>query len=131
MATRKKKTQTKKRQTRKKPAANVALPEGYTAVAGFGDSWPGTNPEVGATLIGEIVGYDEVEVRRGRKIEETNTMRVEDEDGKVWTVWESAGLRPLFEYEEGTHICIIFTGMGKAKKGQNAPKLYNIGVLEA
>jgi hypothetical protein len=68
-----------------------------------------------------------ITVKRGKKMEDAKVCDVETEDGKRYTVWESAGLRALFENaDEGTEVYIEFQGFGTAKKGQNAPKLYTV-----
>jgi hypothetical protein len=79
---------------------------------------------------GTVIEFDVVEVKRGKKKVEVEVAKLETLDGPVLTLWESAGLAPIFDYEEGVEVAIIFDGMGKAKRGQNAPRLYRIGVNE-
>jgi len=53
---------------------------------------------------------------------------MDDELGPV-TVWESGGLRDMFDQtEDGDTVRIEFLGLGEAKKGQNAPKLFSCAV---
>ena len=115
------------RKTKKKGKV-TKLPKGYEAISGFGQSWPSDDTKAGDMIEGTITEFDEVDVKRGKKTTTVQNMKVETKEGQVHTLWESAGLRPLFEYEEGTIICVIFLGMGKAKRGQNPPRLYTLGV---
>ena len=69
-----------------------------------------------------------IEVKRGKKMESARVCDVTVDDGKRYTVWESAGLMAAFdEISEGDEVHISFDGYGTAKKGQNAPKLYTVG----
>ena len=117
------------RKTKKKTKAKVTtLPKGFEPISGFGISWPNDDIKKGAMLVGAIIEYDEVDVKRGGKTETVQNLKLETKEGEVFTLWKSAGLRPLFEYEEGTKVAVIFDGMGKAKRGQNAPRLYRLGI---
>jgi len=78
---------------------------------------------------GTVIEFDTIVVQRGKKKDDVQLAKLETKDG-VFTIWESAGLRALFEYEEGVEVAIIFDGMGRAKKGQNAPKLFRLGIKE-
>lgn len=112
----------------KKGVAHAVLPEGFQAIGGFAQSW---EYEKEPLLVGTITGFREVTVKRGRKEEPVNTCTIEREDGTLVTVWESATLRGLFEQcEEGQMVAIAYQGIGKAKKGQNPPKLFAVGVAE-
>lgn len=106
------------------------LPKGFTAISGSSDSWPNDNTKPGDSILATITEYDSIKVKRGRKLEDVELMRCEASDGRKVTLWKSAGLAPLFEYEEGTEFYAEFNGMGKAKKGQNAPRLYTLAVNE-
>jgi hypothetical protein len=79
-------------------------------------------------VAGTVVEFDEFDTGKGKNARTVQTAKLETKDGTVYTLYESSGLRPIFEYEEGTEFAIIFDGMGKAKPGQNAPRLYRIGV---
>lgn len=111
----------------KAKVSTTQLPKGYESIGGFGKSWPNEDTEVGELLEGTIIEFDEVDVKRGKRTDTVQTLKLETVDG-VFTIWESSGTRALFEYEEGTKVAIIFDGYGKAKRGQNAPKLFRIGV---
>ncbi len=113
---------------RGKAKPKTELPKGFQAISGFGQSWPNDDTKKGDMIVGAIIEFDEVDVKRGKKTETVQNMKLESKEGVVYTLWESAGLRPLFDYEEGSEVAIIFDGMGKAKAGQNAPRLYRLGV---
>jgi hypothetical protein len=58
-------------------------------------------------------------------------MIVNDETLGPVNVWESGGLRDLFEQtEDGDHVRIEFLGMGVKKPGQNAPRLFSCSVKQ-
>ena len=116
-------------QSKKQSAASKAtLPKGFEAIQRGSESWPNDDTVIGEMIQGKILEFDSVTVKRGKKTEEVEMCRVETKDKKTYTLWRSAGLAPLFDYEEGTEFAIIYDGYGKAKKGQNAPRLYRIGV---
>lgn len=99
-----------------------SLPAGFTRVEGFGLPWDLDEMPV---LQGEWGKVRTITVKRGKKMEEQRVCDVETEDGKRYTVWESAALMSLFnECDEGTEVYLEFQGYGTAKKGQNAPKLF-------
>jgi len=102
---------------------SAAIPKGYKAIGGFAQTWDQTKrPE----LIGTFGQVRTVTQKSGRKTRKVRVADVTTDDG-VYAVWESAGLRGLFDNcKEGDDVYIRFTGMGKAKKGQNAPKLYTV-----
>lgn len=108
-------------------ARGANLPKGYEAIGGFSESW---KPEkAGDSIEGTVSGFRDVEVTRGKKKEASRIMEIECKDGKTRSVWHSAGLNSLFERaEEGSQVYIRFEGMGKAKRGQNAPRLYTCGI---
>lgn len=108
------------------------LPSGFTAIEGYAPKW---DHEAEPVLQGTWGKVRDVEVIRGRgKKAESDTAQVCDvtkEDGHAVAVWNSAGLKQLFETaEEGQEVYIEFLGMGEAKKGQNAPKLFRCAVRD-
>lgn len=119
---------TRKTKRKTKKGKVTRLPKGFEAISGFGQSWPGEDATIGDMLVGSITDFDEFETGKGRNKRTVQTMKVEDGDGRVYTLYESSGLRALFEYEVGTEIAVIFEGMGRAKRGQNAPRLYRLAV---
>lgn len=116
-----------KRKTKKKGKV-TQLPKGFEPISGFGQAWPNDDTEIGDMLRGTLSDFDEFTTGKGKNKRDVQTVKVEDADGRVHTLYESAGLRPLFEFEEGTEVAVIFDGMGRKKKGQNAPRLYRLGV---
>lgn len=68
-----------------------------------------------------------VPVGRGKQ-EDRRCVDITQENGIPLTVWESAGLRVAFdEIEEGMEVYLEYLGLGDAKPGQNAPKLFTVG----
>lgn len=118
-----------KKKGRKPAKAKVTtqLPKGYDAIGGFGTPWPNDNTQPGDMIQGTLTDFDEFTTGRGKEKRTTQTVKIETKDG-LFTFYESAGSRELFEYEEGTEVAIIFDGMGPKKKGRNPAKLYRIGV---
>ncbi len=107
--------------------SKASLPAGYKALDSRAPKW---DFEKNREISGPRSAAREVTFDEGTKKErKARIMVVEDADlGRV-TVWESAALRSLFdETEEGDEVFIRFTGYGTAKKGQNAPKLFETAV---
>lgn len=104
--------------------ASNGLPAGFTRIEGFAQSW---DLEEMPVLQGTWGKERTIQIKRGKKMEEARVCDVETEDGKRYTVWNSAGLTALFDAaEQGTEVYIQFDGFGTAKKGQNAPKLFTV-----
>jgi hypothetical protein len=51
--------------------------------------------------------------------QERKCLTLKTEDGISWTVWESKGLIPLFQINEGVYVEIKNLGMKKMKSGYN------------
>ena len=110
----------------------VELPAGFKAISAGGDSW---KPEkVGASITGVMTGVKQVhfpEEKKGKKVtreaRDVNIYTIRTKDGDV-NVWQSAGLKALAEVKKGKQVYIRFDGMGKAKPGQSAPRLYTVAV---
>lgn len=118
---RKKKTATKQ---------GNAIPSGFQAITKQFTSWPNSETDAGDTLQGVVVGYKTIKVKRGRKMEDSQIIQIETDEGVV-EVWESAVLSPLFEEDYTEYeVFLRFKGYGEAKKGQNAPKLFDIAYKE-
>lgn len=103
------------------------LPKGYTAIGGFGQSWPNDNTKKGDAITGEVLEYDEFTVTRNGKKQSAETLKLEADNGTVYTVWRSAGNGVLFDqdYTEVV-VWIRFDGLGPKKRGQNPAKLFTI-----
>lgn len=110
----------------------VSLPKGFTSIGGQGETWRPTKR--GASITGTLAGVRVVKVerKRGGKLvkEPCKVYTVRDSDGGEIQLWQSAGLRAMERVKKGQKVFIRFDGMGKAKKGQNAPKLYTVAVAK-
>lgn len=113
------------RKLAKSTSGNV--PKGMKALSGsFAPSW---DPEKVPTLEGSFGAIKTVPLKQGSKTVDRRCVEFTANDGERYTVWESAGLKTMFEeVEPGTGVYIHFDGYGEAKKGQNAPKLFTVGV---
>ena len=129
--TNKKKTNKKKTSTKTVAQTDGVrrLPAGFKPLQSGGVPW---DMEAMPVLVGEWKGVRTIEVKRGRKMEEQRLATVLTDDDRLITVWESAMLRDLFDTaEEGDRVAIIYHGLGKAKPGQNPPKLFEVGIQQA
>jgi hypothetical protein len=118
----------KKKATRKPATAN-AVPSGYKQIGGgYADSW---NPEEMPVLEGKVTGeVKTVEMTIGRKKTERRCLEFTTNDDLAVTIWESAALGHFFDHVQnegiGGQYFIRYDGLGKAKKGQNPPKLFTV-----
>jgi len=108
------------------------IPQGFEQIgAGYAPTW---KPEELGVLHGKVTGsVREVELTIGRKKQQRRCMEVtRKKSGERFTVWESAALGDLFdqvsEIGEGCEVWLRFDGHGKAKTGQNAPKLFTVAL---
>ena len=126
-----KKKATKRSAPRARSGKAAGLPEGYTAIGGFTPFWQ--PKKAGDTLEGVFGERREIakkKVRKGEKKTQTIATITQD-DGTAFSIGESAMLRPLFENaSDGDRVYIEFQGMGKKKPGQNAPRLYKLGIQQ-
>jgi len=124
MAARKK---TAKKTTRK-AATVAALPKGFTAIGGFGKTWPDDDTKVGEAIQGVVTDYHEnIKTQHGT----TANLKLEAANGEVYTVWQSAALAALFDEDyTDVEVWLRFDGMGKKKGKKNAPKLFTLAVNE-
>jgi hypothetical protein len=104
------------------------LPSGYKVI-GRAPNW---DPEKHPVLEGERGATQEVTFDKGTKKERTQRLTiVQDETLGAVTLWESSTLRDFFDQtNDGDNIRVEFLGFGDAKKGQNPPKLFSVGVKE-
>jgi len=110
--------------TKQTKLTKSALPKGYTAITADAEThdWDAT-----PTLEGTIKRAPEtVNLADGPR----RVMHIErDSDGERVAVWESSGLRALFECSVGDKVFIAFTGLGVAKnKKHSPPRLFEVGV---
>lgn len=99
-------------------------PKGFKRVEGFSIRW---DCETQPTLEGKWGAVRTVTVPVGRKQEDRRCVDVAQANGVSLTVWESAGLSNAFDtIPEGADVIIHYLGLGEAKTGQNAPKLFQV-----
>ena len=131
----------KKKATRKKAPATASaaalpssepIPEGFEEIGGgYAPTW---KVEDFPVLHGPVTGgVRDVEMTIGRKKQTLRCMEVtRKKSGERYTVWESAALGDLFdqivETGEGPEVYIRYDGLGKAKPGQNPPKLFTVAI---
>lgn len=112
--------------------ARSALPSGFKAISKGGDSWKPDKP--GDSIVGTLVGIKSVHFdaeMKGKRVvraeRDVNVYTIRTATGEVG-VWESAGLKALQDVKKKQQVFIRFDGMGRAKPGQNAPRLYTVAV---
>ena len=95
--------------------------------SGFPDQWIPENE--GDTFTGQLVQVDIVEFKRGRKTETSRIARFRKTDGEVISVWESAGLRNIFDYVNvimGHFFIVTYRGTIDVGKGKNPMKDFKL-----
>lgn len=120
---------------KQKPSNGPAVPKGMRLLeGGYAKTW---NVEEMPTLEGVVSAAPKtVTLNQGTKKQaDRQCVEVRTKSGDRFTVWESAGLTPLFERlgEKDAIPCnvwIAFKGYGTAKKGQNAPKLFDVAISD-
>lgn len=110
--------------------AHVQLPEGFVPVQNgdFGEDWAYEDDPI---LVGTVTGEVRViEVKRGKNKESTRVVGVADEStGVIYSVWESASLRPWFDaIGDGMRVAIAFQGYRDV--GKPAPMKVFLGSIE-
>lgn len=103
------------------------IPEGMQQIGGgYAPTWKPEKP--GESVHGHVVGdVRSVEMTIGRKKQERRCFEVKTKEGDRFTIWESAALGELFDMvADGMEVFIQYDGLGKAKKGQNPPKLFTV-----
>jgi len=128
MAKAKAKAKAKSKRNSTRNAKAPLLPNGYKVI-GRAPNW---DVEKHPVIEGERGEAKMVTLDEGTKKErEVRTMIVQDETIGAVNVWESGMLSDLFDQtEEGDKVRIEFLGLGTAKRGQNAPKLFSCAVAE-
>jgi len=119
----------KKKATRtRKPATVAQLPKGFTAIGGFGTTFPADNTKKGTAIQGVVTGYKEdIKTQHGL----TSNMTIEAKDGTNYTVWHSAGLSALFDEDyTDVEVWIRYDGLGKKRGKKNPPKLFTLAINE-
>lgn len=108
--------------------ATAALPKGFTAIGGFGKTFPGDDTKPGEAIRGVVTDYHEnIKTQHGI----TANLKLESKDGEVYTVWQSAALGVLFDEDyTDVEVWIRYDGLGKKKGKKNPPKLFTLAVNE-
>lgn len=104
------------------------LPAGYKMI-GRAPNW---DVEAHPVIEGPRGEVSQATTGRGTGAERTTRVMVVTDDtiGPV-TVWESGMLRDFFDQTQaGQIVRLEYIGLGEAKKGQNAPKLFVCAVKE-
>lgn len=106
------------------------IPKGMKPITGgYAKTW---DVEEFDTIDGQAQEPKTVKLKQGGKEVERRCVEVKNtSDGERYTVWESAALANLFDAlaeQAPCRVYIRFTGYGKAKKGQNAPKLFESAI---
>jgi hypothetical protein len=117
---------------KQKAKATQQPPKGMTLIAGgYANSW---DVEVMPILEGHVESPPKVvTLTQGGKKTDRKCVEVKTEDGARYTLWESAALVNFFEVlaeKAPCNVWVAFQGYGKAKKGQNAPKLFEAAIGE-
>lgn len=109
-------------------------PKGMKVIhGGYAKTW---NVDEMPVLEGKVSeGPKTVTLNKGTKKEaDRRCVEVTTDDGSRYTLWESAGLAGLFEKlaeaELPVKVWVAFRGLGTAKKGQNAPKLFDAAISD-
>lgn len=98
----------------------VQLPDGFRSITtgDYGDEWEYEKKP----LLQGVVTSDvrEVETGTGRNKRTSRVITVQDaEDGRAYTVWESASLRGFFDLvQKGFGVCVAFHGYRDVGKPQ-------------
>lgn len=117
-----------KKAGKRKPGS---LPEGYKVI-GRAPSWDLAKYPVIEGPRGETTEIEMPKKKGEKKARTVRTFVLQDETIGAVAVWESSMLRDAFDQsEDGDILRIEFLGYGEAKKGQNAPKLFNVMKKEA
>lgn len=118
----------------KSKSRTATLPNGYKVI-GRAPNWDMEKHPVIEGERGEDkeIPFTQPPAKRGGKptVRKVRTFIVNDETLGPVNVWESGGLRDLFDQtEDGEVVRIEYLGMGKAKKGQNAPRLFQCSLKQ-
>lgn len=107
----------------------VELPKGFKPIKGLSQSWDYENE---SPLDGKIVEFHSVESQykndQGKKKMQRNCVVARASDGRLITVWESAGTRPLFDLKVGTRVWIHFDGLRKVKGRKQPMKVFTVAM---
>jgi hypothetical protein len=120
MATKKQAKPAKGKTASNKKYDGVELPEGFRSITSgdYGDEWDYASDPV---LVGSVTSdVREFETGKGKNKRVSRVITVLDEnDGRAYTVWESASLRGFFDLvQRGQRVSVIFKGLREVGKPQ-------------
>lgn len=98
----------------------VALPSGFRAITSgdYGEEWQyEDNPLLQGMVAGDV---REVEAGTGRNKRVSRVIGIKsDEDGRIYTLWESAALKAFFDHvHRGMQVAVAFHGYRDVGKPQ-------------
>lgn len=105
----------------------VALPAGFKAIGGLGQSWKPAKP--GDTLQGVLKAVKKVNLPKKGKIPARTVpvYTIGTKDGDI-QVWESAGLRALGTVKKGKTVAVVFLGKKKIPGQAQPMRDFAVGV---
>jgi hypothetical protein len=105
-----------------------ALPPGFKAISGGGDSWK--PDKAGESIMGNLIDIKKVHFdaeKKGKKVvqeaRDVNVYTIRTKDGEV-RVWHSAGLAALAKVKKGCAVFIQYLGTLPARKGRSGMRDY-------
>lgn len=121
------KAKSKAKAKAKKPAKGArALPEGYKVI-GRAAPWDVDKHPVIEGARGEIHEITMPKRKGEKKAQVRRNFVLTDETIGAVTVWESTMLKDAFDQsDDGDILRIEYLGLGTAKKGQSAAKLFHV-----
>jgi len=110
-----------------KQAKRVEVPQGYAVkvTAELPESWDFVKFPV---LEGTVQAVQSVKITDKDGVRHTRVAHVANARG-IFGLWESATLLPLFDaLKDGMDIFVRFEGLGEAKPGRSAAKLFTAAI---
>lgn len=113
---------------------------GWRRLGNAGRTWVPDQDDSSHVLQGTIQGRRAIKTKFDTKKDDFTTIidiaaTVESHDsegvigeGEIVNVFESATLKPLLDLDIGSEVRLTPRGLGQKKKGQNAPKLFDVEV---
>ncbi len=111
----------------KKPRKAVDVPQGYSVkvTAELPDPWDYTKQ---TELSGTVQAIQTVKITSKDGTRTTRVAHIANKDGVIG-LWESATLTPLFDaLKDGDDVFVRYEGLGEAKSGRSAPKLFTAAI---
>ncbi len=123
------KSTAKKGAAPKRETHRAQLPEGFEAIEGsFAPSWDFDEMPV---IQGEVTRLEYVETGVGRDRRTVRVMDIKTPSGERFAVWESAGLRPLFDRAgKGAIVAAAYTGEVEVKGRKQPMHGFQVGIKQ-